>query len=383
MNETQRYFIDLLSSHLNNSIPSNKPSDDIKWSDIFKLGELHNLTAVIALEINKLPTEQKPNAKGISYFKQALGQTVQAADLKFKAIEDMKNILSKNSINHTIIKGGAIRHLYPVPEVRTSGDTDVVIDENDKDSVKNILLDNGFELTSESVNQLVFNYLGQEFQFKTYFDCISKDDRAFFSLELCDNVSGTTYYLKPTYHTLYVINHFLKHLKGGGVGLRQLMDVDVLFRNEDVNLEQLLWICAQMNIEKSAKVVIALSKELFNTPVNIDYNIDEDVFSHITDIMLNGGVFGYGISDVGTVRLANQGSKFKAIINMLFATKEYMYDTYMYANKHHFLLPIAYIQRFFDAVFKRGKQNRKYMKSILTDSENASLLSEIQKELDI
>lgn len=383
MNDTQKYFIDLLSSHLNNSIPNPKPSDDIKWSDIFKLGELHNLTAIIALEINKLPSEKRPNSKGMSYFKQALGQTVQNTDIKLKAIEVMKNILSQHGIEHTIIKGGAIRHLYPVPEVRTSGDTDVVINEKDKDSVKNILLSNGFELKIESVTQLVFNYLDQEFQFKTYFDCISKDDRAYFSLDLCDNISGTTYYLKPTLHALYIINHFLKHLKGGGVGLRQLMDVDVLFRNEEIDLQSLLFVCNEMGIGKSSKVVIALSKALFNTPVDLEYEIGDDVYNHITDIMLNGGVFGYGISDVGTVRLANQGSKFKAIMNMLFPSREYMLNTYIYASKHHWLLSIAYINRFFDAIFKRGKQNKKYIKSILTDDKNANLLSEIQKELEI
>lgn len=381
MNETQKYFIELLSSHLNNEIPNG--NSDIKWSDMFKLGELHNLTGVIAIEMQKLPAEYQPNDKGKSYFKQALGQTVQNADIKFSAIENMEATLSNAGIIHTVIKGGAIRHLYPIPELRTSGDTDVVINEKDKQRIKELLLSNGYALTSESVNQLVFSYMEQEFQFKTYFDCVSKDDRAFFSLDLCDNISGTTYYLKPVFHTLYVINHFLKHLKGGGVGLRQLMDVDVLLRNESINLDQLIFLCTQMGIEKSAKTVIALSKKLFNTPIEFDYTIDDEIFNHITDIMLNGGVFGYGISDVGTVRLAKQGSKSKAILNMLFATKEYMYNTYMYADKHHWLLPFAYIQRFFTAIFKRGKQNKKYLNSILNDDKNASLLSEISKELEI
>lgn len=381
MNETQRYFIELLSSHLNNTTPPT--NRNIKWSDIFKLGELQNLTGIIALEINKLPDEYQPNAKGKSYFKQALGQTVQSADLKYRAIDNMMDILSNAGINHTVIKGGAIRHLFPVPELRTSGDTDVVIDENDKNKIKQLLLDNSFELESESVNQLVIKHLNQEFQFKTYFDCISKDDRAYFSLDLCDNVSGTTYFLKPNYHTLYVINHFLKHLKGGGVGLRQLMDIDVLLRNEEIDIDLLIDNCKVMGIEKSAKAVIALSKRLFDTPIEFDYEIDDNTFEHLTGIMLDGGVFGYGISDIGTVRLAKQGSKIKAIISMLFATKEYMYNTYIYANNHHFLLPLAYIQRFFDAVFKRGKQNRKNLKSILTNDENANLLAQISKELEI
>lgn len=381
MTKTEEFFISLLSSHLNNEIPT--PIDELKWSDIFKMAELQNLTALVALEIKKLPQDAQPNAKGKSYFNQALGLTIQNAQIKQSAIDDMTKILGDAGIVHTIIKGGAIRQLYPVPEVRTSGDTDVVIDEKDKEAVKELLLKNDFELVSESVNQLVFHHLEQEFQFKTYFDCLNKADQMHFSLDICENQNGTTYFLEPTYHLIYVINHLLKHLKSGGVGLRQLMDVDIIIRKQEIDFDKLFNIFNEMNLLKSAKVVIALSKKLFKTPIDFDYQLDDELFDHLIDIMLTGGVFGYGISNAGTVRLANNGSKFKALWNMIFASKEYMFNTYMYANKHHWLLPIAYIHRWFDAIFKRGKRNIKNLNSIINDDENATKLADIQKELEI
>lgn len=138
MTKTEEFFISLLSSHLNNEIPT--PIDELKWSDVFKMAELQNLTALVALEIKKLPQDSQSNAKGKSYFNQALGLTIQNAQIKQTTIDDMTKILGDAEIVHTIIKGGAIRQLYPVPGVRTSGDTDVVIDEKDKDIIKELLV---------------------------------------------------------------------------------------------------------------------------------------------------------------------------------------------------------------------------------------------------
>ena len=381
MNDIQKYFVSLLSSYLNNEIP--EANTICKWSEIFKLAELHNLTGVIALEINKLAPENQPNSTGKSYFNQALGLTVQNTELKNIGVKKMTEVLSAAEINHVIIKGSAIRHLYPVPDVRTSGDTDIVISEDDKQKVKEYLIDAGFELIHESVTQLVFRYLEQEFQFKTYFDCMNTEDRAFFSIDLCETENGFTYYLKPLLHLLYVINHLLKHIKSGGVGLRQLMDIDVLLRNEEIDINQLIWLCSNMGIEKSAKAIIALTKRLFSTPVDLECTIDDELFDQLTDVIITGGVFGFANANEGTVRLANSGSKIKAIMSTLFATKEYMYNTYIYANKHHCLLPIAYIQRFISAIFKRRKQNTENIKSIFKDDEKAIKLSNIQKELEI
>lgn len=381
MTEVQKYFIALLSSHLNKKAPQS--SSNIDWIELFKLAELHNLTGIIAVELKKLPADKQPNDKVKSYFNQVIGLTIQNTELKNQGIKVMKNALSQAKIMHTIIKGGAIRKLYPAPELRTSGDTDVVIQQEDKEKVKNILLNAGFKLKSESVEQVVLNYLDQEFQFKTYFDCLTKTDRLYFSTDLCDSDNGFTYYLKPKYHLIYVINHLLKHVKSGGVGLRQLMDVDVILRNESIDLNDILPTFKEMNIEKSALVIIALAKRLFNTPINLDYSVDNELFNKIIDMMLTGGVFGFANANPGTVRLANNGSKLKALKDLLFTNKEYMYNTYMYANEHHFLLPIAYIHRLINAVFKRGKRNTRSIKSIITNDKNAIMLAEIQKELQI
>ena len=69
---------------------------------------------------------------------------------------------------------------------------------------------------------------------------------------------------------------------------------------------------------------------------------------------------------------------------MLFPSKQYLYNNYKYSERHHVLLPIAFFNRIFDAVFKRTKQNIKSVKTIFKDDNNTALMiSDIMKELEI
>lgn len=378
MTETEKYFIYLLSTHLNNEIPAG--SKDVNWGELYKLANLHNLTGVIGLEIKKLNDIDKPSAKAISYFNQAVGMTIQNNEFKQDAIDYMIKILADAGIKHTIIKGGAIRSLYPVPSVRTSGDTDVVISQDDLEKVSDLLQSNGFELVTLQSKQVVLNYNNQEFQFKTFFDSLVDYQYSDYEME---SSNGYTYYLKPLECLHYIILHLLKHLKGSGFGFRQLMDVDVVLRAYNIDLNKFLSMFNDYGLTKSASVILALTRSLFNTPIDFNYTIDNDLYDKLLSNIISGGVFGFKNADIGTVRLVNSGSKGKAILNMLFPSKEYIYTQYLYANKHHILLPIAYLHRFFMALFKRRKSNSKYLKSIVKNDDMAIKISDIINELDI
>ena len=394
MTETQKYFIELLSSHLNNSPP--EPNSSADWMGVFKLGELHNVTAMLSAQIKKLPPEHRPEKEAMSLFNQALGMTLQRYNTKAQAIELLNEILDESKIRRLFLKGAAIRQLYPFGELRTSGDTDLVVDKRNLDFSADKLIERGFSLSQRTDVQNVVFYNGEEFEIKNYTDCLNNSIEAYFSdtfdKNKCDKVGEYIYYLKPVYHLIYIISHFLRHLTEGGVGIRQLMDIDVLLRNSDIDIDELIDICAKLSIEKSAKALIALSKAYFNTPVECDYTIDEALKDSLGEVILNGGVFGLAISNPGTVRQIEIASKsksngfalkLKSLLRLIFPKKAYLYRYYPYCARHRLLLPLAFFNRLYDAVFKRGRTNIKSVKTILTDDTTALKISDIMNELEI
>lgn len=392
MTKEQEYFIELLSSHINAYTP--KTQENINWKEIFDLANKHNVTAIVATQIKLLPESCRVQGKGKSYFNQFLGKTLQSYDEKIEAYNFFVKTLTDNGIKHLVVKGAVLRDLYPVKELRTSGDTDVVITKRDYEKCKEILLSNGFTLSQDTGEELDMYYNGQYFEISNTFEYINDETKCFFEnpfdekLSYCD---GYTYYLYPMYHLVYVLYHILKHIKHGGAGVRMLLDICVLINTYDIDINEFLEIMPELKLEKSAKTILTICKKLFRLDIPFNYEIDEEMENKLIDTIISGGVFGFSNGNLGVVRLAStmnekqtKLSSIKAFFGMFIISKDYLMKFYPYARRHKILLPIAYLNRLFDAVFKRGKSNIKNIQSMFSkDNDNAIRLGEILNELEI
>ena len=392
MTKEQEFFIELLSSHINGYIP--KPQENIDWKEIFDLSNKHNVTAIVATQIKLLPESSRVQGKGKSYFNQFLGKTLQSYDEKIDAYNYFVKTLSENGIKHLVVKGAVLRDIYPVKELRTSGDTDVVIQKQDYEKCKEILLANGFTLSQDTGEELDMYYNGQYFEINNTFEYINDETKQFFENPFDEKLSyceGSTYYLYPIYHLVYVLYHILKHIKNGGAGVRMLLDICVLFKNYNIDVNEFLKIMTSLNLEKSSKTIISICKKLFKLDVELEYAVNEDIEEKLIDTIISGGVFGFSNGNLGVVRLASTMSdkatgfsSIKAFLGMFIISKDYLMKFYPYARRHRILLPVAYFNRLFNAVFKRGKRNIGNIQSIFSkNNDNAVRLGEILNELEI
>ena len=392
MTKEQEFFIELLSSHINGYIP--KPQENIDWKEIFELSNKHNVTAIVATQIKLLPESSRVQGKGKSYFNQFLGKTLQSYDEKIEAYNYFVKTLSENGIKHLIVKGAVLRDIYPVKELRTSGDTDVVIQKQDYEKCKEILIANGFTLSQDTGEELDMYYKGQYFEINNTFEYINDETKRFFENPFDERLSyceGYTYYLYPIYHLVYVLYHILKHIKNGGAGVRMLLDICVLFNNYSIDVNEFLKIMTSLNLEKSSKTIISICKKLFKLDVELEYAVNEDIEEKLIDTIISGGVFGFSNGNLGVVRLASTMSdkatvfsSIKAFLGMFIISKDYLMKFYPYARRHRILLPVAYFNRLFNAVFKRGKRNIGNIQSIFSkNNDNAVRLGEILNELEI
>lgn len=391
MDINKKYFIDILSSHLNNS--QAPVMDGVDWNMIYELSNLHNVTGMVALQIKKMPQQFRPDKEILSKFNQALGYTIQNYELKISGYNVLVKTLSDNEIPHLVLKGAAIRDLFPVKEVRTSGDTDIVT--LDLDACTDLLVEQGFCVNQKDMVQHELTYNEQIYEVKNYIDHVmNKSECVFSSLfdkNECYTENGYTYFLKPEYHMAYIIAHLFAHIKSNGAGVRQLMDIDVLFRSCEIDLDKVLLICKEIKCFNAANCLIALTKEFFNTPIKFDYKIDSETYILLTDTILNGGVFGYGNGDKGTQRLVNTMkrtnsnsllSSIKALLSVFVVDKEKLYNVYKYSAKCHLLLPVAYFHRLFKAVFIRRKTSAKKVKSIFTTRDTALKIGTLINRLE-
>lgn len=392
MNKEQEYFIYLLRCYLKEELP--KPNIDVDINEVVRLSDIHKVAGIISVQIKKLPAEYQPTGQTFDFVKQVLGKTIRNYQHIEIGNQKLISLFNQNNIDHLIVKGADVRNYYPNAELRTSGDTDIIVKKDQFEEAGQLLINNGWSIKSQTGTEHNLIYNSHLYEIKDHFDQYNEQSDTLFCNPFDDEMSthnDCTYYLKPLYHLVYLIYHFLEHLKSGGAGVRQLMDICVFINKFDINIDELISKMSYIGLEKSTYVVLELCKRLFDTNISINNDIDEELINKVTELILTGGVFGYENYKIGSKNLAkaisnSENTKFvklKAFLNLLFPPNEYFYKYFPYARNNHFLLPIAYIQRFFKAVFKRRKQNINSIKEINANKDKVIELLEIVDELEI
>ncbi len=272
--KTAEYFVYLLSCYLNSQRPQGEKEAD--WQAIYDLAKRNSVTAMIAYEIRQLPRDERPKGDLPAKFEAEYDAANNSYYKKFEALAFLTNVLSASKIQHLIVKGADISNLYPVPELRTSSDADVVIRQSDFMDAVDLLRQNGFKVGFFSNSRASLSYENEVFELDSELESLNIQGKIHFSAPFDDpevsEAEGYTYTLRPMSNLLYVITNLARHLQVGEANIKMIMDIDVLVRNcPEIGMERFTGLCDNLRIRRTAYAVLALSKKWFDTPLAIDF----------------------------------------------------------------------------------------------------------------
>lgn len=390
MNSNEKYFVSLISSYLNNISPN--AEENIDWQEIYRLSNIHNVCAITANQIMMLENKNQPEKNLLSKFRQKLGYTLIDSDSKTIAINDIKKMLTDAGIDFLLIKGAILRNYYPVKEFRTSGDIDVIIKYADIDRFRQIIISSNININDDSDNGFAFDYDKQLIEIHSTEDY----DHPYFKniFDMCTN-NGYEYFIDDEQHLLYILCHIIKHFNLCGAGIKMFMDIDVIIRHmDDFNYDKFMVKCAELHIETFAKASFSLCHYWFNTPIKseIDFDKNEEFRKLFEDEIISSGSFGFNKRNLGDYYINkgigkdgrnNFSAKLRALLALLFPSKRYLQNQCPYAKKHPILLPVAWLNRLFDAVFKRKAHSKNTIKSIMNTNNESEQYKRFLNELNI
>lgn len=294
--DTREYFIYLLGCHLNGVDPRGERRSD--WQQIYNLANKNHVAAMIAYEADRLPEDCRPKGEALSLFRKSLDATKNSFNSRLCSMAILMSTLTTAQVPHLLIKGTALRNSYPVPALRTGSDIDVIVRPLDYIKAVEALRLRGLEEISVKSNEAQLEMSGDIFEIRTELEHINIQSKIYFSTPFDDisEAMGYTYKLKSVYHLLYIITHIAHHLKTGGAGIRMIMDIDVLIRsNPRIDINEILTLCENIRIGKTAQALIALSKKWFNTPVALNFTFEDgdtrQLLNSLTSAILSGEVF--------------------------------------------------------------------------------------------
>ena len=381
MNNSQKELLKFLKHGIRGE--KAKLKSNFNLEKFLKLAEEHKIKGIIYSAIKK---EKYNNDVIMEELKRDTFMSALSQRNHLNEVYRVFTKLNEAEIEVIALKGLVIRELYPIPDLRTMCDSDILVREKDLVKVGEVLEELGYNKNEEKDEHgahfvyLAPHYYPIEVHWTLINDDFFKGDKGFenniWNNVIQVNVNGAEVKgLSLEYLAFHLCSHMAVHMVYGGFGLRQLCDLVLLVekRGREIDWDKFLSIVYSSGIEKFVFTIFYICKELFDLRIPfitrknikikrkyINYLI-EDIFKdgiHASKDMCNtfANEFAFDKDDT---------SGFKKFMLFIFPPANKLDEKYWYAKKNKILIPMAWIHHLIIGVFRKEYSFKDKFKFIL------------------
>lgn len=271
--------------------------------------------------------------------------------------ETLSAHLTSQGIAHMPVKGYYLRKLYPLPELRTFGDIDMLIHPADREKTDRLMNSLGYTVDHDWEPTYSYGKGTEFYEIHTNLMDGNLDNRA----DLLAYFAGAWQHALPDeglryapaqeFHFLYTVCHLAKHLYGGGAGLRMYLDIALYIRRCDAGLDwdTIAKEFATLHLTGFFHTVMNAARLWFGVETRCPLpEPDEETLAHLLAYTLDSDLFGHS-RDHAVVNLRNREtpSKGRLLQRMLFPSAGEIEQRYTFLQNRHWLLPAAWVARLF------------------------------------
>ncbi len=380
---TDSLFLSILSDHLNGRTTAN-PKNYVDWERLLTLAEQHEVRGIIYHQCKTFIPE--PYRARLA---QLYAMELHSYQNRCRFFDVLSATLGDANIPFFTVKGLDVARLYPFPALRTMGDCDIIVREQDKERAHEVFLALGYNNRLKEDKEWTYFKSGLEFELhhSLLYEGLGNTDE---SVAFCKSVwkhvaeeNGRTT-LGWSFHYIFLLLHLHKHLIFLGVGIRQFMDLYIV--SHSVHLD---WAWIDAELEKLG--LLAFSRrctELTEAWFGGRELTDQD--RHCLEKVLRNGAFGFhDATNLENRRMdvimREKGprwvTRFRKLLGSVFPSYAAMrrVEHYSGLNGRPWLLPIYWVYRWYRAVRYRMFDNGKQMIDNALVSEHE--IKERQREL--
>ena len=374
----KEYLIALLSSAVREAVPP-EPEREIDWKILYELAKSQKVSGLLLQSVCRLDGKHLPSAEILALWQQESVTGAYFFALQAEMIEQVLKAADENGVYMLVLKGTALRRLYPVPELRTMSDCDALIKKEQLGKVKEIFAGLGYSIEREMDKTIEFSK-PDALKFELFYEVftgIEKSDD--FNPDLWGKAVPFMgkYILTPSPEDTFVhaIAHLVKHIRHRGAGLRNLADIVLIAEKYELDTEYILNKINQLGIHRIFCGIMRGAEKYFGMePKFAGAAVDETAVDALMEYMASNGVYGV-VNNLYLYDARNadgsKGKRMKNYIRRIFLPREKLSDRYGYAKKYAFLLPIAYIHRLCRGMFKRKGSVKHQINSMRTAADKA------------
>lgn len=397
MEKEKKIFLQILEDYVKERESVRIPAN-VNWDSIVEFAHRHNLMGIFYVQCQKIletvPEQRQPYEK----LRAGFLTEVSSAVCRNQDFAEMQARFTKEGILFLPCKGIVLADYYPEPMLRTMGDIDIVIREEDRQRTHAIMEDMGYfskhDISSvwdyyrdithiEIHDKIIYEPLANTLDYQEYFGHVWQH---------VQKQKDGSWQLEENFHFLYLITHMAKHMMHKGSGFRPFLDVVFMVKRagERMDWEWIYGELKRLRLLDYAKICSALCSRWFDIELPIEAKkMDGKMLDEISDKIFEDGIFGNfnGKKDAVYLALEAYRSRFPywffSIANIwkkMFPPYEDMrkIEYYSFLDGRPWLLPAAWIYRCYYCVKHKRKKS---MDNLFAVRKRREKIQERQEEL--
>ncbi len=393
MEREYRYLLEVLGAYINRRAPEACP--DVDWETMVKLAGIHTVTGILGHMTKKYNLCPDPQISGT--LRQAALATAMKYARRAELCGEYCRMLKDAGIEHILMKGAVIRDYYPVPELRTYGDVDLVIRPEDQDRCHKLMLEAGF--TPKVDWGPVYSYVrGEEF-YEVHTDIMEVDvsDRADYRGYFARMWEYTvprpdgSLEFRPEFHFLYQLTHIAKHIHHAGAGARMYLDLAVCILRLGESMD---WGWLRRELEKLemldfGSVALWAVESWFGVSCPMEKKeVPEALMERFLAFTMEAGLYGKHEREAGVNALkrsdeAGGGSRFALLMQRIFPPAGQIKSRYTYLERRPWLLPVAWVHRVFKNRDNFADRAREARVILSADEDEVTRLQKVCRDIGL
>ncbi len=356
----------------------------IELKQLFELAKRHDLAHLVGNALIKnglLEGEENKEIKSF-FYKAFLTSVYRYKQLDYE-LNRLTGALSEAKIKHIPLKGSVIRRLYPEPWMRTSCDIDLLVHESEVDSAAQLLVDKlGYSIMSKAYHDISMNS-PSGVHLELHFSIKENDDRIDCLLSECwEHVQpseGYTLSFTNEFFLFHQIAHASYHfLKGGGCGVRALLDLYLLRKHFDFDRGSLGEMLERTKLATFAQKMFHLSECWFGEG---EY---DGTARSLESFIIYGGIYGNVENSIAVSQQKEKG-RIGYILRRIWLPYDSLISLYPGLKGKRILQPFYEFRRwgriFIPSARRRKMRDLKAIKNL--DTEKRQSVNELLSELEL
>lgn len=366
------------------------------WDQLLKLSYIHSVTGIACYMISQYALTSSDAVRQAA--KEETRKTLYLYVQRGEATKRLLKELDDHGIDHGMMKGYILRNCYPVPELRSYGDMDLVIRREDRQKTHDLMIRMGYEplVTWEPVysyhkgtelyefhTDIIGTDVSEKADLKTYFQSV---------WEHMIPEQGHTYVMENEYHFLYLLAHIAKHISESGAGLRMYLDIAFFIKayGDFMDWDWIRGELKNLNLSFFANTVLTAVQQWFGADSPIPLQpVSDAVMEDFLLFTMEGGTFGAAGRDAGLIALkrnerdGDRVSRTAVLLHRLFPSASTIEKRYTYLQGRHWLLPAAWLHRLIITRKTWGKHVTEAKDILSADEQEVLRLKRIYSDIGL